>query len=286
MPNGRVSSLPGCPRCAARQTPVNASSALILTDALNALADAVARAWLAAQPLLPARRGRRAARVPVAERWIAALAAASAQVELTTAEDEREAAELAAQLEAWHRAAQLPAGPVRTCFRLVEPETEGGDGGPGELRDKAGPDVPNGSGRGAPAGHEHPGTAGSREPARDWRVEFALQATDDPSLMMAAADVWAGGSAVGLAAGIQHPEEELLAGLAGPHGFSPSWTARCAAPPRPKSPSTPRVRSASCGRRRRCCPGPDSACCCRTGCASPGWASSSPPGRRRRRADR
>ncbi len=31
--------------------------------------------------------------------------------------------------------------------------------------------------------------------------------------MMPAADVWAGASAVGLAAGIQHPEEELLAGL-------------------------------------------------------------------------
>ena len=44
-------------------------------------------------------------------------------------------------------------------------------------------------------------------------MEFALQSTDDPSLMMLAADVWAGASTAGLAAGIQHPEEELLAGL-------------------------------------------------------------------------
>ncbi len=44
-------------------------------------------------------------------------------------------------------------------------------------------------------------------------MEFALQSTEDPSLMMPAADVWAGASTAGLAAGIQHPEEELLAGL-------------------------------------------------------------------------
>ncbi len=106
-----------------------ASTALILTGALDALADAAARAWLAAQPLLPARRGRRPARVPVTERWIAALTTPGAQVELTTPEDEREAAELAAQLDAWHRAAQLPAGPVRTCFRLVEPDTPGDGAG-------------------------------------------------------------------------------------------------------------------------------------------------------------
>ena len=45
-----------------------------------------------------------------------------------------------------------------------------------------------------------------------WRVQFALQSTEDPSLMLDAADVWAGtgGWAPG---GIQHPDEELLAGL-------------------------------------------------------------------------
>ena len=168
------------------------SSAAILTGALEALTDAAARARLDGQPLLPPRKGRRPARVPVAERWIAALTSAKAQVEVGTAEDEREAAELAAQLDAWHRAAQLPAGPVRTCFRLVEPE-------PAE--DKA---EPGGAGD---------GDGGLAMPGEDWRVEFALQSTEDPSLMMLAADVWAGASTAGLAAGIQHPEEELLAGL-------------------------------------------------------------------------
>ncbi len=84
------------------------SSAAVFTEALDALADAAARAWLAPQPLLPARRGRRPARIPVAERWVAALTAASPQVEVTSAEDEHEAAQLAAQLDAWHAAAQLP----------------------------------------------------------------------------------------------------------------------------------------------------------------------------------
>jgi SNF2 family DNA or RNA helicase len=153
-------------------------SATIFTEALDALTDAAARAWLAPQPLLGPRRGRKPARIPVAERWLAALTAPSAEVEVTTAEDEEEAAALAAGLDAWHAAAQLPAGPVRTCFRLVEPQ-------PDDSRD---------------------------EPA-DWRVEFALQSTDDPSLLMSAADVWAGASTAGLAVGIKHPEDELLAGL-------------------------------------------------------------------------
>jgi SNF2 family DNA or RNA helicase len=45
-----------------------------------------------------------------------------------------------------------------------------------------------------------------------WHVEFALQSAEDPSLMLAADDVWAGtgGWAPG---GITRPDEELLAGL-------------------------------------------------------------------------
>ena len=66
---------------------------------------------------------------------------------------------------------------MRTCFRLVEPVGE--DDQPSD-----GP----------------------------WHVEFALQSSEDPSLMLAADDVWAGtgGWAPG---GITRPDEELLAGL-------------------------------------------------------------------------
>ncbi|HTW04906.1 MAG TPA: DEAD/DEAH box helicase [Streptosporangiaceae bacterium] len=155
------------------------SSVAVLTGALDGLADAAARARLARDPgfaLLPRRRGRRPAREPVAERWAAALTGADRQVAVTTPEDEAEAAELAVALDEWHAAAQLPVGPVRTCFRLMEPAEDAAD--------------------------------------ESWLVEFALQSTDDPSLLLSAADIWSGAAAGGwAAAGIRHPEEDLLAGL-------------------------------------------------------------------------
>ena len=56
----------------------------------------------------------------MAERWAAALTSPDPQVLVDAAEDETAAA-LAAALDDWRAAAQAPAGPVRTCFRLVEP---------------------------------------------------------------------------------------------------------------------------------------------------------------------
>jgi SNF2 family DNA or RNA helicase len=209
----------------------------ILAAALTGLTDAAARAQLAAAgpdwALLPARRGRRPARTPVAERWAAALTGADSQVEVSSAEDETAAAELAASLAAWRDAAQAPAGPVRTCFRLVEPErAEPGPAEPSEAAAEPGTVAAEASavtGNGAgPAGNSplpaepapEPGrlraqAAAAADPVADdhsWRVQFALQSTEDPSLMLDAADVWAGtgGWAPG---GIEHPDEELLAGL-------------------------------------------------------------------------
>ena len=124
----------------------------LLGSALDALADAAARARLTA-PLLPARRGRVPARLPLAERYVMALTTADARVDVVTPKDEEEAAALAAELDAWRDGAVIPAGPVRTCFRLAEPATPEAD---------------------------------------PWRVEFALQSADDPSLMVSAADIWAG----------------------------------------------------------------------------------------------
>ena len=173
-------------------------SALVLTDALDALTDAAARANLSGQPgfaLLTPRRGRRPARIPVAERWAAALTSMNPQVAVVTPEDEAEAAALEADLAAWRTAAQVPVGPVRTCFRLVEPwPADPGTAGAGT----------------AGAGTAEAGTAAGSP----WLVELALQSTNDPSLLLPAADVWSGVSAGGwAAAGIRHPEEELLAGL-------------------------------------------------------------------------
>jgi SNF2 family DNA or RNA helicase len=167
-------------------------SALMLTDALDALTDAAVRASLTGQAglaLLAARRGRRPARRPVAERWAVALTSMNPQVEVLSPEDEAEAAALEADLAAWRSAAQVPVGPVRTCFRLVEPP-------PAEASTASAAKL----------------AGAATEPS--WAVELALQSTDDPSLLLPAPDVWSGVSAGGwAAAGIRHPEEELLAGL-------------------------------------------------------------------------
>jgi SNF2 family DNA or RNA helicase len=141
----------------------------LLAGALESLTDAAARSRLPAS-LLPARRGRTPARLPMAERFVVALTAPDARLEVVTPQDEAQVRELAAQLDAWLDEARIPAGPVRTCFRLTEPAEAESD---------------------------------------PWRVEFALQSADDPSLMVSAADVWAGqGAGFG-----GDPVEELLAGL-------------------------------------------------------------------------
>jgi SNF2 family DNA or RNA helicase len=196
----------------------------LLAAALDALTDAAARDRLdasaagapgpapkhgAAQQhwdLLPPRRGRRPARVPVAERWAAALTGPDAEVEVATAEDEAEVAELAAALDAWRAAAQAPAGPVRTCFRLVEPIQPEPVLQDPVLQDPVQQDPV----QQAPVlpGDDQP----SGPPDDTWHVEFALQSAADPSLMLDAADVWAGtgGWAPG---GMARPDEELLLGL-------------------------------------------------------------------------
>jgi SNF2 family DNA or RNA helicase len=81
-----------------------------------------------------------------------------------------EVAELAKALGDWMRAARDAHGPIRVSFRLVEP------------------------------------LAGLDE----WRLEFALQSAEDPSLYLPAADIWAGGRMPGLS---PRADETLLAGL-------------------------------------------------------------------------
>lgn len=77
-------------------------------------------------------------------------------------------------LSEWHRSGLSPAGPVRTCFRLTAPEA---------------PEAP-------------------------WRVEFLLQSTEDPSLLVPAARVWEARRALTvLKRTIDQPQERLLADL-------------------------------------------------------------------------
>jgi hypothetical protein len=81
-----------------------------------------------------------------------------------------EVAELRAVLDDWMRAALAANGPVRVSFRLIEPVA---------TRD-------------------------------DWRLEFALQSAEDPSLWLSASDLWDGDRMPGLGG---RPDETLLAGL-------------------------------------------------------------------------
>jgi SNF2 family DNA or RNA helicase len=181
----------------------------LLAEMLDALADTAVRTRLPGA-LLPARRGRRPARIGAAERMLLALTAPQPILEVADATDEREARDLAAAFAHWLASAALPGGSVRTCFRLVEPPADGAEAEEAPVPGGAVPGdaVPGGAVPAVPGGEGDPGA---------WRVEFSLQSADDPSLMLPAADVWTGagyGWLVGaLAQDTGHPEEELLTGL-------------------------------------------------------------------------
>jgi hypothetical protein len=218
-PAGRAVAGPG----------LDAAPGPLLADMLDALTDASARTRLPAA-LLPARRGRRPARIGIAERMLVALTGPHPLLEVADTEDEREAQDLAAAFADWLASAALPGGSVRTCFRLVEPAdneagadeapalaaaepTDGtGAGGTGAGGTGAGGTGAGGTGAGGT------GAGGTGAGGTDaWRIEFSLQSADDPSLMLPAADVWTGAGYGWLAGALaqhpEHPEEELLAGL-------------------------------------------------------------------------
>ena len=95
--------------------------------------------------------------------------------------------ELTERLEAWHTGATTGAA-VRLCFRLSHV-------------DEPGPDEPD-------AVSPHPVAA----PRDSWLLEFLLQAVDEPSALVTAADVWRDRYAP-LRRWTSHPQERLLGGL-------------------------------------------------------------------------
>ncbi|MFP5282699.1 MAG: SNF2 helicase-associated domain-containing protein, partial [Actinomycetes bacterium] len=135
----------------------------VWADALDSLVDAAARAALGSLPLAGGRAG-----TPAARAWLAALSGR----ERTVKGAAPEVAALAAAISAWQQDAAE--GPVRACFRLIEPA----------------------------------------EDAEDWSVRFALQATDEPSLVVEADAVWRSrGTLPALARRIDAPQETFLAEL-------------------------------------------------------------------------
>jgi len=173
----------------------------LVSDLLDAVVDASARGALAGDPaaVRAARRPRRAASVEGS--WIAALSSADGVV----VGAERELAALAERLDAWRGARERYAAHrmFRTCFRL-----------------SLAPAMSEHASRGLVAREGEPqtdartdGASASDEPP--WRVEILLQAKDDPSVLLAASEVWSsnGNGLRILGHRLEHPQERLLGGL-------------------------------------------------------------------------
>ncbi|RFU36928.1 DEAD/DEAH box helicase, partial [Actinomadura logoneensis] len=166
-------------------------AAEVLREALSGMVDTAVRG-VVPHPLLPARKGKVPDRLPLAERWAEALTGPSPLVRREPRDDPDD---LIAELDAWYAAAHRPSGPLRVCFRLYEPSTVED---PGAAED---PDAETPEAAEEPEAREEPSE-------RPWRVEFALQGTEDLSLYVPAALVWAGEAAF-----LPDAEETLLAGL-------------------------------------------------------------------------
>ncbi|MDX6738988.1 DEAD/DEAH box helicase [Actinocorallia sp. A-T 12471] len=177
---GRLARLAAAMPAACRAAVPGLPAARVLAEALDGLVDTAVRA-AAPYPLLPARTGKAPERIPLAERWAEALTGPSGLVVREPGDDP---AELRAELDAWFRAARPADGLLKLTFRLLEPAAEEGP-------------------------EDEPQDTAVVEPRPDapWRVEFLVQGTEDPSLLVSAAQIWAG------EAFLEGAEETLLAGL-------------------------------------------------------------------------
>ncbi len=155
----------------------------LTSDALFALLDAAARARLPDVGLVPPRRGRRPKQLPVAEAWLAALTAPDGRFDA----DDVGLATLERALRPWAEVGVGQVGPARATFRLTEVEQH-------DALDEAVDLVGDAS-----------------ETAPEWRLEFLLQSTADPSLLVPAEQAWADDGTLGR--WLDKPQELLLSEL-------------------------------------------------------------------------
>jgi SNF2 family DNA or RNA helicase len=172
-------AMPGA--CAAHAPAAAADD--VATRALDALVDACVRQGVQGHAPAPRRGARRTA----AEQWRDALFAA----EGAPRQDGAGWDALHAALGAWSRPlAPSTAGGLRTCFQLTAPllQTPDAEAAPERMEAGAEPDA--------------------------WRLEFLLQAADDPSLLVPAAEVWrARGALKVFRRTLEQPQERLLEDL-------------------------------------------------------------------------
>ncbi|MFW6039818.1 MAG: DEAD/DEAH box helicase, partial [Gemmatimonadota bacterium] len=176
-----------------------------LEDALSALTDAVVRRSLGEDGVLPPRQGGR--RSP-AEAWLQALTGADARVRGPAPR----VRELRRSIDAWTAAAR--SSPVRTCFRLHPPAAT--DGGAHPEADAGVVEPDHEASDAGPAGDADSADRAGAAPAADrWRIEFLLQARDDPTLLVPAERVWEarGPALTVLRRRVESPQETLLGDL-------------------------------------------------------------------------
>jgi non-specific serine/threonine protein kinase len=163
----------------------------IVRHALEGFVDAVCRDSLAAAPgslLRPPRRGA-TRHVPVVEAWLSALSSPSPILAAAPGE----IAKLERLVTEWRSGAAPGGGPWRLCLRLREPAHD--------------PD-----GEGTPVSAQSGSTV--RLDKGSWRVDLLLQATDDLSLVVDAAEVWTSGDRLRRASrSLSDPHEVLLTEL-------------------------------------------------------------------------
>ncbi|MGH9007300.1 MAG: SNF2-related protein [Acidimicrobiales bacterium] len=165
----------------------------VLRSLMWAVTDALARGLIT--PAM-AKARRRGAGATVVDAWMRALG--SPDGILDECEDD-ECIQLAGRLSQWHATKSAEAESVRTCFRIVPPPDEGEEG----ALDRA-------------SAHPRSGRRKNTSPDSEqiWRIEFALQAIDDPSLVVAAEAVWSDGPELtAIGRHVVHPDEQLLRGL-------------------------------------------------------------------------
>jgi non-specific serine/threonine protein kinase len=169
-------AMPPALRAERRGSPVNPGE--LVRDVLQCLVDAAARDAVRADAGITLPASRRASSSPAVEAWLAALSADDPTVDAPAPD----LALLGKHLAAWRDSGLADIGPLRTCFRLVAPapaidaETDADSGG--------------------------------------WRLEFCLQATDDPSLVVDATQVWEADRTLAfLERTFEQPQERLLADL-------------------------------------------------------------------------
>ena len=182
-----------------RAEPGSEDAGGLIAVALDTLTDAAVRRRLPGDlPTLPPSRGRKPLQPRAVEAWLEALRTPDARIRVP----EPALAELEQSLAPWSEYAQEANAPARATFRLSEDLTTAMPGRPA----LAGEDS-----LASPGEPDDASTTSSSLEVPTWRLEFLLQSSADPSLIVPAEQVWRDDGALNRWLG--RPQEVLLAEL-------------------------------------------------------------------------